>query len=153
MLRDEKLVREEPSEKPQHRDQSKRVRWHKSINWANDFLVSLKERWFRSVQIIYIKLLGTKFQISELCFPSHCYQQNNKTTTEPGMTQWIPNTWSICTHKKWAIRQKNKEVIHRFLISTTYTTSICQRVTSKHKSIQCNNLAMNCCPHKKKPPF
>ena len=55
-------VREEQSENPQHRDQSKRVHWHKSINWDNDFSVSSKEHRLRSIQIIHIKQLGIKFQ-------------------------------------------------------------------------------------------
>ena len=100
-------IRVKQSEKPQHRDQSKRVHWHKSNNWTTVFPLSSKERQFHSVQIIHIKQPGTKFQISELCFPSQCYQQNNKSATEPGMTQSIPNNWSIYVHKEWAIGQKS----------------------------------------------
>ena len=95
----------EQSERSQHRDQSKRVLWHKLYNWANDFPVSSKEHQFYSVQIFHIKQPGTRFQILELCFPSQWYQQNNKSATER-MTQSIPNNQSIYIHKEWATRQE-----------------------------------------------
>ena len=92
--------------KTQHRDQSKRIYWHKSNNWAINFSKSSKERRLRSVQIVHIKQPSTKFQISELYFPSQWCQQQSKSTTKPGMTQSIPNSWIICIHIKWANGQK-----------------------------------------------
>ena len=91
--------------KPQHRDQSKRVRWQNSNNWTTVFPSSSKDCRFYSVKIVHIKQPETKSQISELCFPSQWYRQNNKSTTELGMTQSIPNNWSIYIHKEWAIGQ------------------------------------------------
>ena len=91
--------------KPQHRDQSKRVRLQNSNNWTTVFSSSSKDRRFRSDQIVHIKQPGIKSQISELCFPIQWYQLNNKSTTEPGMTQSIPNNWSIDIHKEWVIGQ------------------------------------------------
>ena len=64
-------VIEEQSVKPQQRDHSKRLRWHKSFNSPNVFSMSSKERRFRSNHTIHIKHSGTKFQMSELRFPSH----------------------------------------------------------------------------------
>ena len=64
-------VIEEQSVKPQQRDHSKRLRWHKSFNSPNVFSMSSKERRFRSNHTIHIKHPGTKFQMSELRFPSH----------------------------------------------------------------------------------
>ena len=63
--------REEQSIKPQERDQLKRLRWHKTFNLSNVFSLFSKERRFCSNHTIHIKHLGTKFQMSELCFPSH----------------------------------------------------------------------------------
>ena len=63
--------REEQSVKPQQRDHSKRLRWHKTFNLSNVFSLSSKEQRFRSNHTIHIKHPGTKFQMSELCFPSH----------------------------------------------------------------------------------
>ena len=109
LLRDKRnSLKEEQSKRPQHQDQSKRVCWHKSNNWARDFSISSKVRQLRSVHIIHIKQPWIKFQISELCFPSHYCQQNNKSTTKPGMTQWIPNNQSICTHREWANEQNTR---------------------------------------------
>ena len=97
----------EQSEKPQQRDQSKMLRWQHSNNWTTVFLSSSKDRWFCLVQMVHNKQPETKFQISELCFPSQWYQQNSKSTTKPGMTQLIPNSYSIYIHKEWAIGQKS----------------------------------------------
>ena len=91
----------------QHRDQSKRVRWQNSNNWTIVFLSSSKDRLFHSVQIVHIKQPRTKSQISKLCFPSQWYQQNNKSTIEPGMTHSIPKNRIIYIHKEWAIGQKS----------------------------------------------
>ena len=41
-------------------------------------------------------------------------------------------------------------MIHSFLISMTHATPIHQNVPTKHKIIQCKDLPMNRCPHKKK---
>ena len=40
---DKNSKREEQSVKPQHRDHSKRLRWHKSFNSSNDFSLSSKD--------------------------------------------------------------------------------------------------------------
>ena len=53
-------IRVKQSEKPQHRDQSKRVHWHKSNNWTTVFPLSSKERRFCSIQIVHIKQPGIK---------------------------------------------------------------------------------------------
>lgn len=124
ILREEmNSIIEEQSKMPQHRDQSKRIRWHKSCNWPNNFSISSKERWFRSVQIIRLKQPGNKCQIFELCFPTHWHQQKNKLTTEPSMTHWIPKIWS---NKEWVAGQRRKRwsTLHSFLIATTHTTQI-----------------------------
>ena len=63
--------RDEESEKPQQRDHSKRLRWHKTFNSSTVFSKFSKERRFHSNQTIHIKHPGIKFQICELCFPSH----------------------------------------------------------------------------------
>ena len=63
--------REEQSVKPQQRDHSQRLCWHKTFNSSKVFSISSKERRFRSNHTIHIKHPGTKFQMSELCFPSH----------------------------------------------------------------------------------
>ena len=109
ILREEmNSIIEEQSKMPQHRDRSQRVCWHKSCNWPNNFSISSKERWFRSVQMIHLKQPGNKCQIFELCFPTHWHQQKNKLTTEPGMDHWIPKFWSICTYKEWAAVQRRR---------------------------------------------
>lgn len=82
---------DEHFEEPQHRYQSNRVCWHKSFKWSNDFSVSLNKRWFCSDQTILIKQPRTKFQISDLYFPSLFLQQNVKHATKPGMTHWTPS--------------------------------------------------------------
>ena len=83
--------REEHLVKPQQRDHSIRLRWHKIFNSSNVFSLSSKDRWFRSNHTIHIKHPGTKFQISELCFPSHWCQLDNQPTNEPSIThEWKP---------------------------------------------------------------
>ena len=72
--------REEQSVKPQQRDHSKRLRWHKTINSSNVFSLSSKERRFHSNHTIHIKHLGTKFQMSELRFQA---TDANKITNSP----------------------------------------------------------------------
>ena len=42
----------------------------------------------------------------ELCFLSQWYQQKNKSATELGMTQSIPNNRSIYIHKEWVTGQE-----------------------------------------------
>ena len=91
--------RDEESVKPQQRDHSKRLRWHITFNSSNIFSMFSKVRWFCSNQTIHIKHPGIKFQIFELCFPSHWCQQDNNHAANPGITQWIPNAWSIKVHK------------------------------------------------------
>ena len=58
--------REEQSVKPQQRDHSKRLRWHKTFNSSNVFSLSSKERRLRSNHTIHIKHPRTKFQMSKL---------------------------------------------------------------------------------------
>ena len=60
------LEGEEQSVKPQQRDHSIRLRWHKTFNSSNIFSLSSKERRFHSNLTIHIKNPGTKFQMSEL---------------------------------------------------------------------------------------
>ena len=93
--------REEQSVKPQQQDHSQRLRWHKTFNSSKVFSLSSKERQFRSNHTIHIKHPETKFQMSELCFPSHWCQQDNKPATDPSITQWIPKTWSIKVQREW----------------------------------------------------
>ena len=54
------------SVKPQQRDHSKRLRWHKTFNSSNVFSLSSKEQRLCSNHTIHIKHPGTKFQMSEL---------------------------------------------------------------------------------------
>ena len=97
--------REEQTVKSQQRDHSKKLRWHKTFNLSNIFSLSSKDRWFRSNHTIHIKHLGTKFQMFELCFPSHWCQQDNKSATNHGITKWIPKAWSLKVHRKWVTGQ------------------------------------------------
>ena len=99
--------KEEHSVKPQQRDHSIRLRWHKIFN-SNIFSLSSKDQRFRSNHTIHIKHPRTKSQISELCFPSHWCQLDNKPATKPDITQWIPKTWSMKAHRKWVTRQWRK---------------------------------------------
>ena len=70
-LRKEKnLTIEEHSVKTQHRDQLKRLLWHRPINSTKDFSESLKDRQLRSIHTVHIKHPRIKFQIFESCFPS-----------------------------------------------------------------------------------
>ena len=87
---DKNSEREEQLVKPQQRDHSKRLRWHKSFNSSTVFSLSSKDWRFCSNHTIHIKHPRTKFQMSELCFPCHWYQQDNKPTTNLGITQRIP---------------------------------------------------------------
>ena len=59
------------------------------------------------MQIVHIRQPGTKFQISELCFPSQWYQQNNKYATKPSMTQSIPNNWTYTSTKNELLDSKS----------------------------------------------
>ena len=43
---------------------------------------------------------------------------------------------------------RNQQVIHRFLITATHTTTICQSAATEHKIIQSKGLAMSCRPRK-----
>ena len=65
-VRDSMNSEREQSVKPQQRDQSKRLRWHKTFNSSNIFSLSSKERRLRSNHTIHIKHPGTKFQMFEL---------------------------------------------------------------------------------------
>ena len=102
---DKNSEREEQSVKPQQWDHSKRLRWHKTFNSSNVFSLSSKEWWFRSNHTIHIKHPRTKFQMSELCFPSHWCQQDNKPAIDLGITQWIPKAWSIKVQREWVTGQ------------------------------------------------
>ena len=46
-----------------------------------------------------------------------------------------------------------EEMIHRFFIPMAHTTPIHQNAPPKHKIIQCKDLPMNRCPHKKCHPL
>ena len=48
---------------------------------------------------------------------------------------------------------RNQQVIHRFLITATHTTTIDQSSASEHKIIQSKDLTMSCCSHKECHPF
>ena len=50
-------------------------------------------------------------------------------------------------------RTRNQQVIRRFLITVTHTTTIYQSSASEHKIIQRKDLTMSCCPHKECHPF
>ena len=49
-------------------------------------------------------------------------------------------------------RTMEEKMIHSFLISMAHTTPIHQNASLKHKIIQCKDLPMNRCPHKKRYP-
>ena len=91
--------RDRESVKPLQWDHSKRLHWHKTFNSSNVFSMFSKEQRFHSNQTIHIKHPGIKFQIFELCFPSHWCQQDNNPATNLGITQWIPKAWSMKVHK------------------------------------------------------
>ena len=120
-LREEKnWTIEEHSIKPQHWDQSKRLLWHRPINSTKDFSESSKNRWLRSIHTVHIKHPGIKFQISESCFTSQWFQQNNNSATELGKTHWVPKAWSIKTHKEfatwqWIKRWSTDSPLHRHI--------------------------------------
>ena len=80
--------------RPQALDQSKRVEVKPSRIWLSDRDTFSKVCWLRSFQIVHIKQIGTMFQISEECRPNPFHQLNNKSTTFPGRTQYIPNVWN-----------------------------------------------------------
>ena len=83
-LREEKnWTIEEHSVKPQHWDQSKRLLWHRPINSTNDFSKSSKDWRLRFILAVHVKHPGIKFQISESCFPSQWFQQNNNSPLCP----------------------------------------------------------------------
>ena len=98
-------IMDEQSEEPQHLDYSKSVRRHNAFSWSNEFLVSSNKWWFCSLHTFHIKQPKTMFQISDPCFLHQSLQQNNKLATKPGITQLIPNVWSISTHKAWTTSQ------------------------------------------------
>ena len=50
-------------------------------------------------------------------------------------------------------RAMKKEMIHRFPITTTHITPICQQTTTNHEIIQSKNLAMSYYPQKEHHPF
>ena len=68
-----------------------------------------KERRFHSNQTIHIKHPGIKFQIFELCFPSHWCQQDNNPATDLNITQWIPKDWSMKVYKVRVIGQWSRK--------------------------------------------
>ena len=103
--------------------------------------------------MVHNKQPETKFQISELYFPSQLYQQNNKSTIEPSMTQSIPNSRSIYIYKEWAIRQKSNKWSTDSALQQHIQQRFSQRVTTKHKVIQDKNPTMSCCPREKSHPF
>ena len=117
------LEREEHSIKPQQRDHSIRLCWHKIFNSSNVFSLSSKDQRFRSNHTIHIKYPGTKSQISELCFPSHWCQLDNKPTTEPGITQWIPKAWSMKAHREWVTDNEEEGGLLTPHHSNTYNTN------------------------------
>ena len=47
---------------------------------------------------------------------------------------------------------RNQQVIHKFLITATQTTTICQSAATEHKIIQSKDLTMSCCPYKECHP-
>ena len=67
-----------------------------------------KERRLRSNQTIHNKYPGIKFQIFELCFPSHWCQQDNKPAVVLGITQCTPKAWSMKDHKECVTGQWSK---------------------------------------------
>ena len=123
--------REEQLVKSQHWDHSQRLRWHKTFNSSKVFSLSSKERRFCSNHTIHIKHPGTKFQMSELCFPSHRCQQDNKPATNLSITQWIPKAWSIKVHREWVIGQWRRRW-STDSPSKQHTTPSSQRATPKH---------------------
>ena len=80
---DKNLERDEQSVKPQQRDRSKRLRWHKSFNSSNVFSLSSKDRRLRSNHTIHIKHPETKFQMSKLCF--HATDTSKITNLPPNL--------------------------------------------------------------------
>ena len=136
--------RDRESVKPLQWDHSKRLHWHKTFNSSNVFSMFSKEQRFHSNQTIHIKHPGIKFQIFELCFPSHWCQQDNNPATNLGITQWIPKAWSMKVHKvcvTWKMKQK---MVYRLPITTTHTTLIYQRAIPKHEIIQRENPIVSC---------
>ena len=77
--------------RPHKRDQSNRV-W---INWAFDLFVSSNMHLFRSFHNNHIKHNGTKFQISDECFPNQILHPNKRSSTLLGNTQLIPKALFI----------------------------------------------------------
>ena len=153
-LREEKnWTIEEHSVKPQHWDQSKRLLWHRPINSTKYFSESSKDRWLRSIHTVHIKHPRIKFQISESCFPSQWFQQNNNSATELGKTHWIPKTWSIKTHKEFTTWQW----IKRWCIDSPLHRHIQHRFAKGWPlSIRLSNVRMwswVAVHRKKKPPF
>ena len=69
------------------------------------------------------------------------------------MTQSIPKQLKHIHSQRMSNRTRNQQVIHRFLITTTHTTTISQNAATEHKIIQSKDLTMSCCLHKECHPF
>ena len=141
--------REEKSVKPQQRAHSNRLRWHKIFNSSNVFSMFSKERRFRSNQIIHITHPGIKFQILELCFPSHWCQQDNKPAVDLGITQCTPKAWSMRDHREWVTGQWSK----RWSTDSLSPQHIQHRFTTmRSPSIRLSKVRIRLCAavHKKK---
>lgn len=67
-----------------------------------------KARLFHSFHINHIKYAGTRFHTSEVCFPNHFLQPNNRGTIVKCITHWILNILKTSLHKILAISQWSK---------------------------------------------
>ena len=142
--------RDEKSVKPQQRAHSNRLRWHKIFNSSNVFSMFSKEQRFRSNQTIHIKHPRIKFQIFELCFPSHWCQQDNKPVVILGITQCTPKAWSMKEHKEWVTGQWSR----RWSTDSPSPQHIQHRFTKMRSlSMRLSKVRIRLCAvvHKKKP--
>ncbi len=94
--------------KPQTLAQSNKELTRAPFSWSIDLAWSSNAQLLRSVQIVHIKHKGTRFQTPELCFPNQFLHPNNRSTTLPTITHWIPKDWNTKLHNSYATLQCNK---------------------------------------------
>ena len=142
----------EHSEKPQHLDQSNKVFWQRACNWTKDFSISSKEALISFCP-------NNPHQIARNHIPYFWIKFSQPKT--PTIHQAFHRAWHDPLHPKdlkhinpqrVSYQTMEEKMIHNFLIPMAHTTPIHQNTPPKRKIIQCKNLPMNRCPHKKCHP-
>ena len=142
----------EHSEKPQHLDQSNKVFWQRACNWTKDFSVSSKRELISFCP-------NNPHQTARNHMPYVWIKFSQLKT--PTIHQAFHRAWHgpLCSKdmkhinpQRVSYRTMEEKMIHNFLILMAHTTPIHQNALPKHKIIQCKDLPMNRCPHKKCHP-